>query len=316
MKRTINKEEILSSIGKVLVLMGGSSAERQVSLDGGRAVINGLLRMGVQAEVLDVQDGLVSELIKRKPDMVFNMLHGRGGEDGVLQGVLEYLGIPYTGSGVLASALSLDKAKSKQIWLQQGLPTAPFELLNGGSNWQEIIDRLGSVVVKPVNEGSSIGISIVHDAVALANAFIEAEKFDSRVMAEQYIEGGEFSVGVLGDSTLPSIQLETDHQFFDYDAKYVDESTRVTCPAKLTPEKARELDTIVLSAYRSLGCEGLARIDIMQDRDENFFLLEANTIPGMTEHSFLPHAASVAGMSFDDLLLRILTAKSESQSVE
>lgn len=308
---TINKEEILAGLGKIAVLFGGCSAEREVSLEGGRAVITSLENLGVSVDAIDVGDDLVAKLIESKPAQVFNMLHGRGGEDGVLQGVLEYLDIPYTGSGVLASALALDKVRTKRLWLQHGLATANFELLEADSDWQAVISRLGKSVVKPVNEGSSLGISVVETADELAKAYADASAFKCAVMAESYIDGEEFSVGILSDETLPIIQLYTsqDRSFFDFHAKYVDEGTQVICPAELNKDDTESMRELVLKAYHVLGCEGLVRIDVMKNKAGDTFLLEANTVPGMTEHSFVPMAAKVAGIEFDELMLRILSSK-------
>lgn len=309
--RTINREEIVAALGKIAVLYGGQSAERDVSLDGGAAVIASLQGMGVEVDAIDVGDDLIERLLTSRPAQVFNMLHGRGGEDGVVQGLLEYLNIPYTGSGVLASALALDKVRTKRLWMQHGLATAPFEILTATEDWETVFERLGKSVVKPVNEGSSFGISIVEDARELAMAYSAAANFDCAVMAEQYIDGDEFSVAILADETLPIIQLYTsaERSFFDFHAKYVDEGTQVDCPAKLSGSETSAMQKLVLDAYHALGCEGLARIDVMKNSAGETLLLEANTVPGMTQHSFVPMAAEVAGIDFDELMLRILTAK-------
>ena len=304
--RTINKEEILAKLGHVVVLKGGQSAEREISLISGHAVFRGLQRLGVQSSVIDVGDSIISDLKKAKSDLVFNMLHGQGGEDGVIQGLLEIMGIPYTGSGVLPSAIAMDKVKCKLIWQQLELSTADFLVLNEQTDWQRVIDQLGKTVVKPVNGGSSLGISIVDNAADLQNEYLVALGFDKQVMAEKCIEGKEFSTGVLGDQLLPTIQLETDRDFFDFEAKYEDRNTRIICPPELRPEKQMELEHLIRTAYESLGCAGLARVDVMQDRTGEFFLLELNTVPGMTDHSFVPMAAKQIGIDFDELLLRIL----------
>ncbi len=307
--RTINREKIVSAAGHVVVLKGGDSAEREISLISGDAVFKGLQRLGVRSTAIDVGENIISELEQAKPDLVFIMLHGKGGEDGVIQGMLEIMKLPYTGSGVLASALAMDKAKSKLIWQKLNLNTADFMLLDKDTNWQAVIDRFGETAVKPVNGGSSLGIALVKDADSLKREYENAICFDSQVMAEKCIQGKEFSVGVLQEQLLPIIQLETDRQFFDYDAKYVDEDTRYICPPELSEEKQLEIEDLVRAAYDCLGCEGLARVDLMQDKSEVFYLLEVNTVPGMTSHSFIPMAAQKVGLDFDELLLRILDAE-------
>ena len=304
--RTINREEIVANSGHVVVLKGGNSAEREISLLSGDAVFQGLQRLGVSASVIDVDENIVTSLAETSPDLVFIMLHGAGGEDGVIQGFLETMNLAYSGSNVLSSALAMDKIKSKLLWQRLGLNTAEFLQLTEASDWQSILDQLGTVVVKPVNGGSSLGIAIVSDADSLQKQYEIASKYDPDVMAEQYIEGKEFSVTVLGEQLLPAIQLETSRQFFDFDAKYVDKGTNIICPPDLSENKLRELNELALRAYQSLDCEGLVRVDVMQDQDENFFLLEVNTVPGMTSHSFVPMAANQAGMDFDELLLWIL----------
>jgi len=304
--RTINKENIIANCGHVVVLKGGSSAEREISLLSGDAVFQGLLRLGVKTSVLDVSDNIVADLERLKPNLAMIMLHGQGGEDGTIQGLLEFLKIPYTGSGVLASALAMDKVKSKLIWQQLKLNTADFVMLNSATDWQALIDKFESVVVKPVSSGSSLGIAIVSDATALQKQFELASEFDSEVMAEKCVIGNEYSVGVIEDKLLPAVQLHTNREFFDFDAKYTDEDTKIICPAPLSEKKLEELNELVRAAYDSLDCEGLARVDVMQDQSGEFYLLELNTIPGMTDHSFVPIAATQSGMGFDELLLTIL----------
>ena len=307
--RTINKEKTVNKLGHVLVLKGGMSAEREISLLSGEAVFQGLQRLGVNSTVLDVTEDLVADLNRIKPDLVLIMLHGQGGEDGVTQGLLESMRIPYTGSGVLASALAMDKIKTKLIWQQLGLPTADFLLLERATDWQKVIAQLGTVVVKPVSGGSSLGIAIVSDAESLQRQYEAAREFDSLVMAEKCVVGNEFSVGIIQDQILPTVQLRTKRQFFDFDAKYVDEDTEIICPPELSEAKQFELNELVKAAFDSLGCEGLARVDVMQDESEEFYLLELNTVPGMTSHSFVPLAAEKSGIGFDELLLRILDSE-------
>ena len=283
--RTINKEKIIANCGHVVVLKGGDSVEREISLLSGEAVYQGLLRLGVKASVLDVSDTVVADLERLKPDLALIMLHGQGGEDGTIQGLLEILKIPYTGSGVLASALAMDKAKSKLIWQRLGLNTADFVLLSDATDWQAVIDDFEVVVVKPVSGGSSLGIAIVKDAVSLQTQFEMARGFDSEVMAEKCVIGKEFTVGVIEDQLLPAIEMSTSREFYDFDAKYVDEDPEIICPAQLNEEKRVELNNLVRAAFESLDCEGLARVDVMQDEAGKFYLLELNTIPGMTDHS-------------------------------
>ena len=304
--KPINKEEMLAKLGHVVVLKGGSSAEREISLKSGSAVFNGLRRMGFNVSLIDVDSEIVDKVRAANPDLVVIMLHGKGGEDGVIQGLMEILNIPYTGSGVLASAIAMDKVKSKLIWQRMGLNTAEFEFISAGTNWEQLANKFDSAVIKPVNGGSSLGISVANNASDLERCFYEALAFDSQVIAEKYINGNEYSTGVLGNYIFPTVQLETSRDFVDYDAKYKDEKTKIISPPELSPKKLRELETLIKNAYDSLGCAGLARIDVMQEGDGEFFLLELNTIPGMTEHSFIPMAAQHIGIDFDELLLRVL----------
>lgn len=306
----MDRKSLIDKAGKIAVLMGGNSAEREISLLGGSAVLNTFLAMGMDAIGIDSgEKNLVAELQAVKPDRVFNMLHGRGGEDGVVQGLMQSLDISFTGSGVLASALAMDKLKSKLIWQQLGLMTAEFQLLTDKTDWQAVIDSMQKVVVKPVNEGSSIGMSIAASGGELKAAFELAAGYDSTVFAEKYITGEEFTVAILQTEALPAIQLQTDRKFYDFDAKYVDDDTRYICPVNLEAEVLDELNTLSLAAFRTLGCEGWGRVDLMRDKDGVFYLLEVNTVPGMTDHSLVPMAAKQAGLSFEDLLLKILIAK-------
>ena len=309
--KPINKEKILAKLGHVVVLKGGTSAEREISLLSGSAVFNGLQRLGVNAAVIDVGNDIIDQLREAKPDLVLPMLHGKDGEDGVIQGMLEMMQLPYTGSGVLASAIAMDKVKSKLIWRRLGLNTADFEFIYSDSNWNELIEKFGRIVVKPVNGGSSLGIAIVDNADDLQQKHSEALAFDSDVIAEKFVNGNEYSTGVLGDEIFPTVQLETPREFFDYEAKYEDENTRFICPPELPEYKLQELEALIKNAYNSLGCSGLARIDVMQEGDGDFYLLELNTIPGMTEHSFVPMAAKHVGITFDELILRILDYETE-----
>lgn len=307
--RTINRERVLAEAGHVVLLMGGTSPERDISLLSGQAVANSLSSLGVHTTVIDVGENIVDELRSAAPDLVVNMLHGQGGEDGVIQGYMDLLQIPYTGSGVLASALAMDKVKSKQIWCQMGLATASFTVLNDESDWGAIIASFERAVVKPIHGGSSLGIAIVDSPESLKRAYTEACGFQQGVMAEKYIEGPEYSTGILDDELMPTILLETDREFFDFTAKYIDEGTRIVCPAPLSRERMDAAEALVKSAYGALGCSGLARVDFMEDAAGEFFLLEVNTVPGMTSHSFVPKSAARVGIDFDELVLRILDGK-------
>ena len=309
--KPINKKELLAKLGHVVVLKGGTSVEREVSLASGSAVFDGLKRLGVRASVIDVGQDVVAQIENAEPDLVFIALHGQGGEDGAIQGLLESMKLPYTGSKVLASALGMNKVKSKQVWEQMKLKTAKYELLSAQTNYEELIERLNKIVIKPVNGGSSLGISIVNNEKDLVKEYENALAFDSEIMAEQFIEGVEFSTGVIGDEILPTIQLETSRQFFDYEAKYNDKDTKIICPVNLTPTEFNDLENLVLNAYTGLGCKGLARVDVIRDKNGEFYLLELNTIPGMTEHSFIPMALKSTGVSFDELLLRVLDREFE-----
>lgn len=300
------KTDSIKSLGRVAVLMGGDSAEREISLLSGRAVLAGLQSQGVDVIGIDVGADIAEKLRSEKIDRVFNILHGRGGEDGKLQGLLEMMRIPYTGSGVLASALAMDKVKTKQLWAACGLPTPKFSVLHDSSDWQRLIEELGEVVVKPAHEGSSIGMSMASDAASLQHAYQKASVYDTEVMAEQRIRGAEFTVPVIHGEAFPAIELSTSHEFYDYDAKYVANDTRYLCPAPLSAEKSTELASLCLQAFSNLGAKGWGRVDVMQDQQGKFWLLELNTVPGMTDHSLVPLSASSRGLDFPALVLHIL----------
>lgn len=296
-----------SAFGKVGVLYGGRSAERDVSLISGSAVLAALQRSGVDAHGFDPRDRSIAELAEQQFDRVFIALHGRFGEDGIVQGVLEYLGIPYTGSGVAASAIAMDKWRTKLLWLQSGLPTPPFVLLNAASDFDAVVKQLGTpIFVKPANEGSSIGIGKANNAAQLKRAYENAADYDKVVLAERFIAGMEIQIPILGGVTLPSIHIETPREFYDYEAKYLADDTRYHCPSGLPAQQERELAQLTLQAFDVLGCRGWGRADLMVDGDGKAFLLEMNTIPGMTDHSLVPMAARAAGISFDQLVLKIL----------
>lgn len=310
----IEKTKLIEEAGLVAVLMGGTSAEREISLLSGGQVLAGLQAAGLNAIGIDAADDLVGQLQLRRPDRVFNVLHGRGGEDGVVQGLLRSLGIPFTGSDVLASALAMDKLRSKMLWRQLGLSTPDFVTLDRHSDWNSIVRDLGTVVVKPVNEGSSIGMSIARDADRLQEAYRKASEYDRTILAEQYIEGDEYTVSILQQVVLPAIQLKTSREFYDYDAKYLANDTQYLCPVELSEQALSGLNALALSAFTALGCEGWGRVDVMRDPQGRFYLLEVNTVPGMTDHSLVPMAARQAGISFENLLLQILFAKGTARN--
>lgn len=294
-------------LGKVAVLMGGRSAERPVSLKSGERVLAALRSKGVDAHAFDPQDRGLDALIKERFDRAFVILHGRYGEDGTIQGALELLGIPYTGSGVLASALAMDKWRAKLVWQSCGIPTPRAELLTPGSDLQSVATRLGlPLMVKPANEGSSIGMSKVKSARELPEAYALAANYDSSVIAEAFVEGVELTAGILGDKPLPLIKLETPREFYDYEAKYRADDTRYLIPCGLPPDAERIVQDEALFAFNSLGCWGWGRVDLMLDRSGKPYFLEVNTSPGMTDHSLVPMAARHAGVPFEDLCLRIL----------
>lgn len=300
-------EAMKQKYGRVGVLYGGASAEREISLISGSSVIAALQRSGVDLVAIDVGTDLLQQLPQLSLTRVLIMLHGPGGEDGSLQGALQFLGLPYTGSGVFASALAMDKLHSKQFWQGVGLPTAKFAVLNDSTDWQETLDALGGVVmVKPSHEGSSLGMTRADSAAELKKAWVEAAALDSSVIAEQWISGAEYTVALLNGEVLPPIRLETEHSFYDYNAKYLADDTRYLCPCGLDQDREAELKELALAAFNSLGCSGWGRVDVMCDQAGNFQLLEVNTVPGMTDHSLVPMAAKAAGYSFDELVLKIL----------
>lgn len=295
------------NFGKVAVLLGGKSAERPVSLKSGGMVLAALRSRGVDAHAFDPSTQGIDALLAQRFDRVFIALHGRFGEDGTVQGVLEWLGIPYTGSGVLASALAIDKVRTKQLWQARGLPTPAYEQLSQHTDFAAVAQRLGlPIMVKPVNEGSSIGMSKVRVAAGLDEAYALAVNYDRAVIAERFIEGTELTCGILGDEALPLIRLETPRDFYDYDAKYLVDDTRYILPSGLDDATERTLRQLCLDAFRALGCRGWGRVDLMLDRAGKPYLLEVNTSPGMTDHSLVPMAARAVGLSYEDLCIRIL----------
>ena len=296
--------------GKVAVMFGGSSAEREVSLNSGQAVLSALQEQGIDAHAFDPKDQPLSDLVSQRFDRVFIVLHGRGGEDGAMQGALELLNIPYTGSGVLGAALSMDKIKTKQVWNALGLPTANYEIINARSatiDCEDVLSRLGGIaMVKPANEGSSIGMAKVRTAQELERAINDAVTYDSDVLLEQWIDGEEYTVAIIGDKALPAIRMTTPHDFYDYDAKYQSNSTQYHCPCGLSQEDEKVLGEIALSAFNAVNAKGWGRVDFMRGQDGQWYLLEVNTVPGMTQTSLVPKAAKQAGSTFEQLVHDIL----------
>lgn len=297
----------MNKFGKVAVLFGGRSAEREVSLNSGAAVLAALLRSGVDAYPFDPAVQNLQALVDEGFDRAFIALHGRYGEDGTVQGALELLGIPYTGSGVMASALGMDKWRTKLVWQAGGLPIPDYALLDERSDSQAIAKQLGlPLFVKPANEGSSVGISKVKAASELQDAYRIAAKYDKLVLAESFIGGGEYTVGILGDQALPVIKIETANEFYDYEAKYLRNDTRYLCPSGLNATQEAEMQRLAKQAFALIGGQGWGRVDFLQDGAGKAYLLEANTSPGMTDHSLVPMAARQAGISFEQLVVRIL----------
>ena len=291
----------LSRIGRVAVLAGGVSAERSVSLKSGAAVHQALRQLGLIAELVDPADSGVATL--KGFDVAFVALHGRGGEDGVIQGVLEHLRVPYTGSGVMASAIGMDKTRTKQLWRGAGLPTPDF-YLDGIS--QPPPGMGFPRMVKPSREGSSIGMAKVNDQAELAAALKEARRYDSEVLVEAWVDGPEYTVAIIGEQALPSIRLKTPHAFYDFEAKYQSDTTEYICPAGLDDNDEQALRALSLRAFRTVGCRGWGRVDVMRDEQGGWQLLEVNTVPGMTDHSLVPMAAKAVGDDFATLVARIL----------
>jgi D-alanine-D-alanine ligase len=293
--------------GKVAVLYGGSSAERDISIQSGTAVLGALLKSGVDAHPFDPSEQGVHKLLENGFQRAFIVLHGRLGEDGTIQGALELMGMPYTGSGVLASALAMDKWRSKLVWQAVGLPTPGYELLDVNSDLVVVTEKLNlPLFVKPVNEGSSVGISKVKKLSELRPAYVEAAKYDQLVMAEEFVSGGEYTVAILGKQALPVIKIESAKEFYDFEAKYLRNDTRYLCPSGLSQEKEVEMQRLALKSFALIGGSGWGRVDFLMDEANRPYLLEINTVPGMTDHSLVPMAARQAGMSFEQLVLNIL----------
>ncbi len=299
-----------AALGRVAVLLGGDSAEREISLKSGAEVLRALRRRGVQAEAVDPRDVALGQLAAF--DRAFIALHGRGGEDGVIQGALEAMGVAYTGSGVLGSAVGMDKRRSKLLWRALGLPTPDFLPLHPGSDLDAVVARLGlPLMVKPSHEGSSLGMARVDSAVALARACEAALHYDADVFAEPWVAGPEYTVALLGGEALPAIRIEATREFYDFEAKYAAPDTRMHIPCGLEPAAEAALQRLSQDAFDAIGASGWGRVDVMADAEGRFWLLEANTIPGMTDHSLVPAAARAAGIDMEELVWRILLTSLE-----
>ncbi|MBN3068424.1 D-alanine--D-alanine ligase [Pectobacterium brasiliense] len=299
---------------KVAVLLGGTSAEREVSLLSGQAVLAGLKEAGINAHAVDTRDVSVTTLKEEGFSKIFIALHGRGGEDGTLQGVLEFLGLPYTGSGVMASALTMDKLRTKQVWQAVGLPVSPYVALDRRQYSETAANALLAkfthlglpLIVKPSREGSSVGMSKVNTLSELPAALEEAFRHDDDILIEKWLSGPEYTVAILGDDVLPSIRIQPAGTFYDYEAKYLSDDTQYFCPSGLPDDQEQALAGLAMAAYRAVGCSGWGRVDFMLDSDGAFYLLEVNTSPGMTSHSLVPMAARQRGLTFSQLVVKIL----------
>lgn len=305
----------MKQLGRVAVLLGGKSGEREVSLKSGSAVLKALLHQGINAEAFDPSQQPLYAISEY--DIAFIALHGRYGEDGTIQGALELMGIPYTGSGVLASAIGMDKWRTKMLWRASGIPTPPFALMTADSaaaDFQRIETDLGlPLFVKPANEGSSIGISKVTRHGEIVSAFELAAQSDPMVLAERYIDGGEYTVGILGQRALPIIRIVPATEFYDYEAKYLRDDTQYLCPCGLSPEQESAIQADALRAFHAIGGQGWGRVDFLLDKNGQHYFLEVNTSPGMTDHSLVPMAAKAAGLDFETLVMTVLELAMERQ---
>ena len=299
-----------TGFGKVAVLLGGRSAEREISLMSGNAVLKALRAKGVDAHPFDPAERDLCDLRREGFARCFIALHGRGGEDGTVQGALEVLGMPYTGSGVLGSAVAMDKWRTKMIWLGNGLPTPRYRILAANDDWNAIAQELAlPLIVKPANEGSTLGLTKVTSATQLPAAYqLAAVKYRDLALAEQFIDGPEYTASIVADAPLPLIRIEAPQGNYDYQNKYFTDDTKYHCPSGLPSEREVALQALALKAFRVVGCLGWGRVDLMLNRQGRPFLLEVNTVPGMTDHSLVPKAARAVGMSYEDLCLRILEA--------
>ncbi|SDI42255.1 D-alanine--D-alanine ligase [Ferrimonas sediminum] len=301
----------MSKFGKVAVMFGGSSAEREISLNSGQAVLAGLQAAGVDAHPFDPAERPLAQLQQEGFDRVFVVLHGRGGEDGTLQGALDHMGLPYTGSGVLGCALAMDKIRTKMLWAGMGLPTAAFEVARQETFQADQVGAMlarlgGKVMVKPANEGSSIGMAIADTESQLQQAIEAALEYDRQILIERFIDGPEYTVSILGEQALPAIEMQTDNQFYDYQAKYQSTATRYLCPCDLSEGEEQQLRALALDAFKAVGASGWGRVDVMRSADGEWQLLEVNTVPGMTQTSLVPKAAQATGLDFQALVVAIL----------
>lgn len=316
MKTSMHNEAIRNRYGKVAVLMGGNSAERVISLETGRAVYEALCRQGVDAVSIDAREDVIQKLTTGSFDRAFIALHGRGGEDGVIQGALEVISMPYTGSGVAGSALAMDKVRSKRIWAQMELPTPGFMLITGEQDLYEAVEKFDlPLMVKPVHEGSSCGASKLNDTESIGKVWRNASQYEDEVMAERWISGKEYTVGILGGVALPAILLQTPREFYDYQAKYELDSTQYICPCGLDQDTEKDIQDLALQAFNAVGASGWGRVDLFRTEADENYLIEVNTIPGMTSHSLVPMAAKQAGIDFDQLVMRILDTSLQTDAL-
>ncbi|MBQ9258949.1 MAG: D-alanine--D-alanine ligase [Neisseriaceae bacterium] len=300
------------NFGKVAVLAGGFSSEREVSLNSGNAVCEALKSKGIDAHLFDPHDKPIYHLVEEKFQAAFNVLHGTYGEDGVVQGALEALGISYTGSGVMASAISMDKFHTRLVWQSAGLPNVPYVVLNDNSDFAAIEQQFGfPLFVKPAAEGSSVGVQMIENQGELAKAYPQLKQYHGVVLAEKAIMGGEYACSIVGNRALPTIRIIPKGKWYDYEAKYYRDDTVYQCPSDLSQEKESEMQEIALKAFQILGCTGWGRVDFLKDENDKLYLLEVNTVPGMTSHSLVPKAAKQVGLDFPDLCVEILRYAAE-----
>lgn len=303
---TTRKNITVADFGKVAVLMGGTSAEREISLLTGQAVVAALQHSGVDTHAVDAADNVLQNLLDGNYSRAFIALHGRGGEDGVIQGALETMGLPYTGCGVLGAALSMDKLRCKQLWQGTGLPTPAWRVLATREDAMAAKALGLPLMIKPAHEGSSIGMTKVESAGQLVPAWELAREYDDCVLAESFIDGAEYTVSILHNEALPVIRLETDRDFYDYEAKYEADDTRYICPCGLQPEAEAAMQQLSMQAFTAAAVQGWGRVDLMRDSKGNNWLIEVNSVPGLTDHSLVPMAAQHAGLNFEELSLQIL----------
>jgi D-alanine-D-alanine ligase len=303
--------------GRVAVLLGGTSSEREISLKSGTACLAALVKRGVDAHPFDPKEKPLAELLTRKFDRVFIALHGPGGEDGTLQGALEFLGLPYTGSGVMGSAIGMDKLRTKRLAQAAGIPTTEYLVLRSPADLDNCLERLGlPLIVKPATQGSSVGMTKVEKAEQLPGAYQAAALLEPNVFAEAWITGGEYTVAVLQGRALPSIRIETPATFYDYQAKYFRNDTKYFCPSGLSNEAEKHLANLALSTFAAVGAEGWGRADFMMDKTGRPYLLEINTVPGMTDHSLVPMAARALDISFEQLVWQVLETSFSRTRIE